>query len=149
MAVFVECEKGWVAVRSYGAVQAYDNDNKLIKEFKGGGDHFGNFIQAVRSRNRRISTPISSKATSPAPFATPATSAIASAKTSVEDIRDVVKKDDSALEAVDRMIDHLAVANEVDLKATPLTLGRPHHGHQGRDLQRPCSCQQAAHPRIS
>ena len=35
----------------------------------------------------------------------------------------MVKKDDSALEAVDRMIDHLAAANEVDLKATPLTLG--------------------------
>ena len=41
----------------------------------------------------------------------------------MEDIRDVVKKDDHALEAVDRMIDHLAVKNEVDLKATPLTLG--------------------------
>jgi hypothetical protein len=27
------------------------------------------------------------------------------------------------LEAVDRMIDHLAVKNEVDLKATPLTKG--------------------------
>jgi len=27
------------------------------------------------------------------------------------------------LEAVDRMIEHLAVKNDVDLKATPLTLG--------------------------
>ena len=40
---------------------------------------------------------------------------------SVEDIRDFVKKDDSGLEAVNRMVDHLAVKNEVDLKATPLT----------------------------
>jgi hypothetical protein len=34
-----------------------------------------------------------------------------------------VKKDFGGTEAVDRMIDHLAVKNEVDLKATPLTLG--------------------------
>ena len=41
------------AIRKYGAVQFYDNENKIIKEFKGGGDHFGNFIQAVRTRNPR------------------------------------------------------------------------------------------------
>ena len=42
---------------------------------------------------------------------------------SVANIRDTVKADDHALEAVDRMIDHLAAKNEVDLKATPLTMG--------------------------
>ena len=38
-------------------------------------------------------------------------------------IREFVKKDGHALEAVDRMIDHLVKKNEVDLQATPLTLG--------------------------
>jgi hypothetical protein len=124
VAVFVECEKGWVAVRSYGAVQAYDNDNKLIKEFKGGGDHFGNFIQAVRSRNPKdLNAEILEGHLSSALCHTGNISHRVGKDASVEDIRDVVKKDDSALEAVDRMIDHLAVANEVDLKATPLTLG--------------------------
>jgi hypothetical protein len=124
VAVFVECEKGWVAVRSYGAVQAYDNDNKLIKEFKGGGDHFGNFIQAVRSRNPKdLNADILEGHLSSALCHTGNISHRVGKDASVEDIRDVVKKDDSALEAVDRMIDHLAVANEVDLKATPLTLG--------------------------
>ena len=124
VAVFVECEEGWVAVRSYGAVQAYDNDNKLIKEFKGGGDHFGNFIQAVRSRNPKdLNAEILEGHLSSALCHTGNISHRVGKDASVEDIRDVVKKDDSALEAVDRMIDHLAVANEVDLKATPLTLG--------------------------
>jgi len=124
VAVFVECEKGWVAVRSYGAVQAYDNDNKLIKEFKGGGDHFGNFIQAVRSRNPKdLNADILEGHLSSALCHTGNISHRVGKDASVEDIREVVKKDDSALEAVDRMIDHLAVANEVDLKATPLTLG--------------------------
>ena len=41
----------------------------------------------------------------------------------MEDIRTFVKKDNGGLEAVDRMIEHLAVKNDVDLKATPLTLG--------------------------
>ena len=124
VAVFVECEKGWVAVRSYGAVQAYDNDDKLIKEFKGGGDHFGNFIQAVRSRNPKdLTAEILEGHLSSALCHTGNISHRVGKDASVEDIRDVVKKDDSALEAVDRMIDHLAVANEVDLKATPLTLG--------------------------
>ena len=60
--------KGWVAVRRYGAVQAYDNDNKLIKEFKAAV-----IISVISSRPsaagiRRISTPKSSKATSPRPL---------------------------------------------------------------------------------
>ena len=111
-------------MRSYGAVQAYDNDNKLIKEFKGGGDHFGNFIQAVRSRNPKdLNAEILEGHLSSALCHTGNISHRVGKDASVEDIRDVVKKDDSALEAVDRMIDHLAVANEVDLKATPLTLG--------------------------
>ena len=50
VAVFVECEKGDAAIRNYNSVQIHDYDDKKIKEFKGGGDHCGNFIEAVRSR---------------------------------------------------------------------------------------------------
>jgi len=124
VAVFVECEKGWVAVRNYGAVQAYDNDNKLIKEFKGGGDHFGNFVQACRSRNPKdLTAEILEGHLSSALCHTGNISHRVGKEASVADIHEFVKKDDHALEAVGRMIDHLAVKNEVDLKATPLTLG--------------------------
>ena len=34
VAVFVECEKGWVAVRGYNSVQVYDNDDKKINNKK-------------------------------------------------------------------------------------------------------------------
>jgi predicted dehydrogenase len=124
VAVFVECEKGWAAIRNYGSVQIYDNDDKKIKEFKGGGDHFGNFIQAVRSRNPKdLNAEILEGHLSSALCHTGNISHRVGKDASVEDIRDFVKKDGSGLEAVNRMVDHLAVKNEVDLKATPLTLG--------------------------
>jgi hypothetical protein len=105
-------------------VQIYDNDEKKIKEFKGGGDHFGNFIQAVRSRNPKdLNAEILEGHLSSALCHTGNISHRVGKDASVEDIRDFVKKDDSGLEAVNRMVDHLAVKNEVDLKATPLTLG--------------------------
>ena len=85
-----------------------DNDNKLIKEFKGGGDHFGNFIQAVRSRNPKdLNADILEGHLSSALCHTGNISHRVGKDASVEDIRDVVKKDDSALEAVDRMIEYV------------------------------------------
>ena len=44
--------EGYVAQRSYTHCVAFDKDFNVIKEFKGGGDHFGNFIDACVSRNR-------------------------------------------------------------------------------------------------
>ena len=124
VAVFVECEKGWVAVRNYSSVQVYDNDNKKIKEFKGGGDHFGNFIAAVRSRDPKdLNADILEGHLSSALCHTGNISHRLGEKASVADIRGAIKGDFGATEAVDRMIDHLAVKNEVDLKATPLTQG--------------------------
>jgi hypothetical protein len=124
VAVFVECEKGWVAVRNYSSVQVYDNDNKKIKEFKGGGDHFGNFIAAVRSRNPKdLNAEILEGHLSSALCHTGNISHRLGENASVADIRGAIKGDFGATEAVDRMIDHLAVKNEVDLKATPLTQG--------------------------
>jgi len=124
VAVFVECEKGWVAVRNYGSVQVHDNDDKKIKEFKGGGDHFGNFINAVRSRKPSdLNAEILEGHLSSALCHTGNISHLMGNNASVADIRDSIKKDFAATEAVDRMIDHLAVKNEVDLKKTPFTRG--------------------------
>ena len=42
---------GYVAFGdNYSAAGAFDNDGKKVATFSGGGNHFGNFIQAVRSR---------------------------------------------------------------------------------------------------
>jgi predicted dehydrogenase len=42
--------KGTLVQRTYTDCTAYDLDGKPIKDFRGGGDHFGNFIDAVKSR---------------------------------------------------------------------------------------------------
>jgi predicted dehydrogenase len=44
--------KGYLVQESYSHCIAYDKDMNVIKEFQGGGDHFGNFITACESRKR-------------------------------------------------------------------------------------------------
>jgi predicted dehydrogenase len=43
-------EKGMVVCPSYSTGFALDRDGKVTEVFKGDGDHYGNFIKAVRSR---------------------------------------------------------------------------------------------------
>ena len=45
------CEKGVLVLPSYTGGIAFDLDGNVIKKFEGGGDHMGNFVKAVRSRN--------------------------------------------------------------------------------------------------
>ncbi len=42
--------EGYVVQDSYSHCAVFDKDLKLVKEFTGGGDHFGNFISACQSR---------------------------------------------------------------------------------------------------
>lgn len=42
--------EGYVVQKSYGHCIAYDKDMNVIKEFRGGDDHFGNFLDACQSR---------------------------------------------------------------------------------------------------
>jgi hypothetical protein len=48
--VIVDCEGGSVSL--YRGI-AWDNEGNEVKKFSGGGDHFINFIEAVRSGRRR------------------------------------------------------------------------------------------------
>lgn len=43
---------GYLVQRSYTHCIVYDKDMKVVREFKGGGDHFGNFVNACFSRKR-------------------------------------------------------------------------------------------------
>jgi predicted dehydrogenase len=45
-------EKGVMVMPSYSDATVYDMDGNKVADFKGGGDHFRNFIDAVRSRKR-------------------------------------------------------------------------------------------------
>lgn len=42
--------EGYVVFTGYDEAFAYDNKGQELQHFKGGGDHFGNFIGAVKSR---------------------------------------------------------------------------------------------------
>jgi predicted dehydrogenase len=42
--------EGYVVFTDYDTALAFDNKDTQVAEFKGGGDHFGNFLDAVRSR---------------------------------------------------------------------------------------------------
>jgi predicted dehydrogenase len=42
--------EGYLVIPSYSSAVAFNSKGEKIKEFKGGGDHYGNFVQAVRSR---------------------------------------------------------------------------------------------------
>lgn len=48
--VIFECTNGYMVVPSYDSASAFDLDGNKIKDFRGGDDHFGNFLTAVRSR---------------------------------------------------------------------------------------------------
>ena len=42
--------EGYLVVPSYSSAVAYTPKGEVIQNFKGGGDHYGNFVKAVRSR---------------------------------------------------------------------------------------------------
>lgn len=48
--VVFEGSEGSLVVTSYDSGVAYDKDGKEVKKFRGGADHYANFIKAVRSR---------------------------------------------------------------------------------------------------
>ena len=129
-----------VFTANYGKAAAFDNSGNKPVEFVGGGDHFGNFLDAVRSRKREqqngeileghLSSAmchlgnISYRLGSPQPF-NPKTKAFGDNK--------------EAYETLGRMEEHLA-ANDIKLEETKYMLGPtlkidPHHetfGHNAK-----------------
>lgn len=48
--IIIECTEGYLVMGSYDSGAAFDKDGNKIKDFKEEGDHFANFLKAVRSR---------------------------------------------------------------------------------------------------
>jgi len=46
------CENGYLVCSSYSTAAAFTLEGELIKKWGGGGDHFGNFVKAIRSRKK-------------------------------------------------------------------------------------------------
>jgi predicted dehydrogenase len=122
--VVIDCEGGYVVIPSYTTAIVYDKDNKPTgKKFDGGGDHFENFIKAVRSRKHSdLTADAEDGHISAALCHTANISYGLGKKMSPDEMRDAIKDNKDMAEALGRMEEHLA-ANNVDLKKTPATLG--------------------------
>ncbi len=124
--VIFQGSKGYVVLTSYTSGAAFDLDGKMVKKFSGGGDHFDNFIKAVRSRkNENLTADILQGHLSCALSHLGNVSYYMGKEASVADIRralDGLKTNEDTDDALDRVTAHLA-DNKVDLKKTPLSLG--------------------------
>ncbi len=47
-------EKGYLVNGSYSGATVYDNDDKKLQDFGGGGDHFRNFIDAIKANDPKV-----------------------------------------------------------------------------------------------
>ncbi|MEC7564421.1 MAG: Gfo/Idh/MocA family oxidoreductase [Planctomycetota bacterium] len=52
--VIFEGTEGYAVCPSYNSGSAFDKDGNKIASFQGGGDHFNNFISAVRARDPKV-----------------------------------------------------------------------------------------------
>lgn len=121
--VVYECEGGYFAGNNGGWI--YDNDDKKIKQIKGGGsgDHQKNFIDAVRAGKREMLTAdILEGHISSALCHMGNISHQVGRQTSQGEIKDAIKDNPNMLEAYQRFEEHLAV-NDVDFNQTPRILG--------------------------
>jgi predicted dehydrogenase len=109
---------GYVVMTGYSDGAAFDKSGKLIETFKGGGNHFGNFVKAVRSRKKEdLNADIQEGFLSSALCHMGNISYRLGQQTSkgqiLERLKDV-KMADNAQETLDRTIEHLA-SNKVKI----------------------------------
>src|SRR5688572_8823789 len=123
----VHCEGGDVIFTgNYSRVSVQDKDGKEIQKFEGGANHYENFIKAVRSRKHTdLNADILEGHLSSALCHTGNISIRLGQNQSPDEIKEEIKRNDVAMEALDRMLEHLA-ANGVNLKEMPLMIGRAH-----------------------
>ena len=121
--VVVQCEQGHILVPSYHSAQAFDNDGEPVKTWKGGGNHFVNFIKAVRSQNHEdLNADVLEGHLSSGLCHTGAISHQVGRKASVKEIAGTLDDYPLLADSFDRMAEHLR-ANEVPVDESAITLG--------------------------
>lgn len=118
--------EGVVVLTSYTGGAAFDLNGKLVKKFEGGGDHFGNFVQAAKAGDPKLlraevleghlSCAHSHLANVSYYLGQPAS--LADIKKTLAGLKTIENTD----ECLERTLKHLA-ANQVDVAKTPLSLG--------------------------
>lgn len=123
--VIVQCENGYVVVPSYSKATAYDNDGNEVQSWSGGGDHFQNFLDAIKSGKREdLNADILEGHLSSALCHTGAISHMLGSTMTKEQVDDHVNETKNSLwrDSWDRMAQHLA-ANNVDVSDPKLSVG--------------------------
>ena len=121
------CEGGYITIPSanYSLAQAFDNDGKLLKEFKGVESHHANFIEAVRSRKESdLHGPLLQGHLSSTLVHLANISYRTGKQLKPGEIRDQIKGSNQLAEPFGRFTEHLA-ANQIDLAKTPAQCGAP------------------------
>ncbi|HEY3760229.1 MAG TPA: Gfo/Idh/MocA family oxidoreductase [Verrucomicrobiae bacterium] len=131
--VVVDCEGGTMVIPSYTKAIIYDKNGAAIKTFDEDGDHFANFIQAVRSRKRTdLHADIAEGQVSAALVHSGNISYRLGQKLSPPEILDAVRGNSDLAESLGRMEAHLG-ANLVNLYQTPLMMGAALKMHPGTE----------------
>jgi predicted dehydrogenase len=118
--VIVDCEGGSVSL--YRGL-AWDNEGKEVKKFSGGGDHFVNFIEAIRSGRRQdLNAEILEGHISTAVTHTGNISYRLGVKASQRQMFKQVREIPIFRDMYERMIEHL-ISHEIDVNARTVSLG--------------------------
>jgi predicted dehydrogenase len=122
--VVVQCENGHVLVTSeYDRVDAFDSDGNVIKTWRGEGNHFENFLDAVRARDAsRLNAPVLEGHVSSALCHTGNISHQLGEPRSANEILQSAENNDRLHESLERMFSHLR-ANEVDVDRPVVAAG--------------------------
>ena len=132
--VVTQCENGSVVMPSYTIAMAYDSKGAEIKRFgyaegKNGkpeivsGNHFQNFLDAVRSRKTSdLNAEIQEGHLSAALCHTANISYRSGSPATPDEVKAIIKSNADIGEAYSRMEDHLA-QNNINLRESKLTLG--------------------------
>lgn len=121
--VIVQCEQGYVVIPSYSNATAFDNDGKELQSWKGGGNHFVNFLDCVRSRKREnLNADILEGHLSSALCHTGTISHRLGQKMTGEQALEAVKDNERYSDSINRMAEHLKV-NGVDIESPSISVG--------------------------
>jgi hypothetical protein len=116
--------EGFMVCPSYTGGIAYSNDGEILKRFGGGDDHFGNFVEAVRSRkHEQLNADILEGHLSSALCHLGNISYRLGASQKDDKVAEALKADKDARESFAAMEEHLR-ANDIDVKDLSFQLGR-------------------------
>lgn len=121
--VIIQCENGQMVIPSYTAATAYDKNGQELQKWSGGGDHYANFIKAVRSRKKEdLNADILEGHLSSALCHTGNVSYQLGKVAEPGVIQEAVKSNSDLQDSYGRFAEHLA-ANGVNLEQSSPTLG--------------------------